>query len=221
MNKQAADILLRGRTTIKGYADDGQTIEEDEIIFDWNNEVTPTTPWNQAGADIYGDIKACSERIQEDANYIPTLMLCGRNVEQYLLNNTAIKEWLSIPNRQNLNMASFSPHYTTPQSRFIGYLSSLNLEIVSYSETFVDDDGQVKPFLPPNTVIIGVPGRGKQLYGAITLMDTAGQWNTYAAPTVPIYSYDFNAQQSSLAIFSRFLLVPEEFSEWIVMTVAS
>lgn len=220
-NKQAADILLRGRTTIKGYADDGQTIEEDEIIFDWNNEVSPTTPWNQAGADIYGDLRACSERIQEDAGYIPTLMLCGRNVEQYLLNNTTIFKWLQVPNRENLSMASFSPHYTTPQSRFIGYISALNLEIISYSETYTDDDGQIKPFIDPDTVIIGVPGRGKQLYGAVTFMNQSGGWETVAAKNVPIYTYDFNAQQSSLAIFSRFLLVPETFDNHLVMKVKS
>lgn len=220
-NKMAADILTTGKTTIKGYADDGKTYVEDEIQFDWDNAVNPMTDWNQAGATIYDDLRAVSERIQEDAGYIPTLMLCGRNVEQYLLNNTEIFKWLQIPNRENLSMVSFAPHYTTPQARFIGYISSLNLEVVSYSETYTDDDGQVKPFLDPDTVIIGVPGRGRQLYGAVTFMNQSGDWETVAANNVPIYTYDFNAQQSSLALFSRFLLVPETFDSHVVMKVKS
>lgn len=218
-NKMAADILQTGKTTIKGYADDGVTVEEDEIIFDWNGLINPQVAWDQAGATIYDDLRAASERIQEDSGYIPTLMLCGRNVEKYLLANTEIFNWLQIPNRQNLTMASFAPHYTTPQSRFIGYISALNLEIVSYAETYTDDDGQVKPFLDPDTVIIANPNRGRQLYGAITFMNQDGNWQTIAANNVPIYLADPNAQQSSLAIYSRFLLVPEVMEDWLVLKV--
>lgn len=219
MNKQAADILQTGKTTIRGYADDGVTVDVDEIDFEWNGLVRPSTDWDQAGASIYDDLRAASERIQEDSGYIPTLMLCGKNVEKYLLNNTEIKEWLQIPNRQNLTMASFAPHYTTPQARFIGHISALNLEIISYSETFTDDDGQVKPFLDPDTVIIANPNRGKQLYGAITYMDTAGNWQTVAANEVPVYLFDSNAQQSSLTIYSRFVLVPDVLEDWLTLKV--
>lgn len=218
-NKMAADILQTGKTTIKGYADDGVTVEEDEIIFDWNGLINPQVAWDQANAKIYDDLRAASERIQEDSGYIPTLMLCGRNVEQYLLNNTEIFKWISVPNRQNLSMVSFAPHYTTPQARFVGYISALNLEVVSYSETYTDDDGQVKPFLDPDTVIIANPNRGRQLYGAITFMNQDGNWQTIAANNVPIYLADPNAQQSSLAIYSRFLLVPEVMEDWLVLKV--
>ena len=216
-NKMAADILQTGKTTIKGYADDGQTVEQDEIVFDWNGIVNPVTAWDQAGAKIYDDLKAASERIQEDSGFIPTLMLCGKNVEQYLLNNTELFKWMSLPNRQNVTMLSFAPHYTSPQARFVGHISSLNLEIISYSETYTDDDGVTKPFIDPDTVIIGNPGKGKQLYGAITFMNQQGQWQTIAANNVPVYLADPNAQQSSLAIFSRFVLVPEIMDDWLVI----
>lgn len=215
--KMAADILQTGQMTIRGYADDGQTVEEDTIIFDWNGIVTPSTPWDQAGATIYDDIKAVSDRIQEDSGFIPTLMLCGRNVEKYLLNNDELFKWMALPNRQNITMMSFAPRYTSPQARFVGQISSLNLEIISYAETYTDDDGQVKPFIDPDTVIIGVPGHGRQLYGAITFMNQQGNWNTIAANNVPVYLADPSAQQSSLALFSRFLLVPEIMDDWAVI----
>lgn len=218
-NKQAADILQTGKTTIKGYADDGVTIEEDEIIFDWNGLINPTTDWDQAGATIYDDLRAASERIQEDSGYIPTLMLCGRNVEKYLLANDELWKWIQVPNRQNLSMLSFAPRYTSPQARFIGHISALNLEIISYSETYTDDDGQVKPFIDPDTVIIANPNRGRQLYGAVTFMNQAGNWETVAANNVPVYLADPAAQQSSLAIYSRFLLVPEIMEDWLVLKV--
>lgn len=216
-NKMAADILQTGKTVIRGLADDGKTEEVDTIQFDWNGRVNASKDWSQANADIYGDIKAISDRIQEDSGFIPTLMLCGKNVEQKLLNNTEIFKWLSIPNRENLSMATFSPHYTSPQARFVGQISALNIEIVSYAETFTDDDGKVKPFLDPDVAIIGVPGVGRQLYGSVTYMNQAGDWQTFVANNVPMYQADFNAQQSSLTIFSRFLLVPETMADWAVI----
>lgn len=219
MNKQAADIIQTGKTTIRGYADDGVTVEVDSIDFEWNGLIRPTTDWDQAGASIYEDLRAASERIQEDSGYIPTLMLCGKNVEKYLLTNDEIFKWLTVPNRQNLSMMSFEPHYTTPQARFIGYINALNLEVISYSETFIDDDGQVKPFIDPDTVIVANPNRGKQLYGAITYMDMAGNWQTVAANEVPVYLFDSNAQQSSLTLYSRFVLVPDVLEDWLTLKV--
>lgn len=220
-SKMAADIIQTGKTTIRGLADDGVTEEVDEITFDWNSKVNASTDWANSTADIYGDIKAVSERIQEDSGFIPTLMLCGKNVEKKLLNNSAIYKWLQIPNRENLAMASFSPHYTSPQARFIGYLSALNLEIISYAETYTDTDGKVKPFLDPDVAIIGVPGVGRQLYGSVTCMNQAGDWQTFVANNVPVYHADYNAQQSSLTIFSRFLLVPETMADWAVINTGA
>ena len=93
----------------------------------------------------------------------------------------------------------------------------MNIEIISYAETFTDDDGQVKPFLNPDYAIICVPGLGKQLYGSITFMDTAGSWQTIAANNVPVYRFNTDAQQSSLTIFSRFLMVPETMADWVTI----
>ena len=220
-SKMAADIIQTGKTIIRGFADDGVTEEVDTIEFDWNSKVNASTDWANSTADIYGDIKAVSERIQEDSGFIPTLMLCGKNVEKKLLNNSAIYKWLQIPNRENLAMASFSPHYTSPQARFIGYLNALNLEIISYAETYTDTDGKVKPFLDPDVAIIGVPGVGRQLYGSVTCMNQAGDWQTFVANNVPVYHADYNAQQSSLTIFSRFLLVPETMADWAVINTGA
>lgn len=219
-SKMAAEILQTGGTTIRGYADDGLTVEVDTIEFDSSVQIGATTSWAQAGATIYDDIKGASERIQEDSGIVPTLMVCGKNVEKYLLGNDEIFKWLSIPNRDNLSLMNFAPRYTSPQARFIGYISALNLEVVSYSETYTDDvDGEVKPFLDPDVAIIGVPGQGRQLYGAITYLDGAGNWNTVAAENVPVYNFNADAQTTSLTIYSRFLLVPQTTDDYICIKV--
>lgn len=219
-NAMASEILQTGQVTIKGYADDGRTAKEDVIKFKWNGLITPTTTWDNANATIYDDIKAVSDKIQEESGIIPTLMICGANVEKYLLTNKEIYDWLLVPNRQNLAIGEFAPHYTSPQARRIGTISSLNLEVVSYLETYYDEEtGKTKPFITPDTVIIGNPGRGKQLYGAITYMDNAGTFQTAAAEKVPVYTYSTDAQVSSLTVYSRNLLVPEDIADWMTLKV--
>ena len=218
-NKMAADILTTGQCEIKGFADDGKTTTLDVVTFDeWTQKITPAVTWDNPNADIYGDIKNVSEMIQENTGTIPTLMLCGKNVERYLIKNTELKEWLSVPNRENLAMLSLAPRFTSPQIRRIGLLQSLNLEIYSYAETYTDDDGIVKPFLGDDDVIIAVPGRGRQIHGAVTLINDAETgFDTYVGQYVPYYNADRKNQEISLTMYSRFLLAPEWADDWALI----
>ena len=198
---------------------DGKTTTLDVVTFDeWTQKITPAVTWDNPNADIYGDIKNVSEMIQENTGTIPTLMLCGKNVERYLIKNTELKEWLSVPNRENLAMLSLAPRFTSPQIRRIGLLQSLNLEIYSYAETYTDDDGMVKPFLGDDDVIIAVPGRGRQIHGAVTLINDAETgFDTYVGQYVPYYNADRKNQEISLTMYSRFLLAPEWADDWALI----
>lgn len=218
-NQMAADILQKGGTTIKGFADDGQTVVIDELQFDWTGALSAQTPWTSPNAKIYDDIQEACERIAESTGVLPTLMLCGKNVEKYLRNNEEIFKWLMIPNRANLTMASFEPRYDSVNSRYIGTISSLGLEVRSYIETYTDDNGEVKHFLDPDSVIIANPGRGKQLNGAITLIEKDSGPKTYAAEFVPHYVIDESSQVMSLSLFSRFLLIPDVIDDWVTIKV--
>ena len=156
--------------------------------------------------------------IQESTGIIPTLMLCGKNVEDYIIKNTQMREWLAIPNRENLAMLSLAPRFTSPQIRRIGLLQSLNLEMYSYTETYTDDDGTVKPFLGDNDVIIAVPGRGRQLHGAVTLLNQQKTgYETFIGQYVPYYSGNAETQVIALTMYSRFLLAPEWADDWALI----
>ena len=97
----------------------------------------------------------------------------------------------------------------------IGMIQSLNLEVYSYSETYTDDDGRVKQFLDPDAVIIGIPGRGKQLHGAVTLINEAGAgYDTYSALYVPQYYGDRASNQMALTMYSRCIIAPDFVDDW-------
>lgn len=216
-NKMAAEILTTGKHEIKSLADDGKMELASVVSYDgWKGLMIPQTNWSNATAKIYSDIKNASERIQQATGEIPTIMVIGKNVEEYLLKNTEIKNWLMIPNRENLGMMSLQPKYQYPSIRRIGYLSSLNMEIYSYMESYVDDDGQVKSFIGENDVIIGLAGKGRQIHGAVTLVDDRNiSFSSYAAEYVPQYSGSKDSNTIELSVYSRCVLAPRMADEWI------
>ena len=88
----------------------------------------------------------------------------------------------------------------------------------SYMETYLDDDGEVKPFLGENEVIIAIPGRGRQLHGAVTLVNEAGTgYDTFVSPYVPYKFGNKEDQTVALTMFSRAVLAPECVSDWAII----
>lgn len=212
----ASEILQTGKVEVKAYADDGQVAETDTIEFDWDGKLTAAVAWSDPNADIYGDLYTISERIQERCGLVPTLAICGKNVERKLLKNKEIREWLMIPNRENLTMANISPSWKSPQVRTIGTISSLNLDLVSYAQTYIADDGTTKPYVDPDAIIIGIPGRGKEIHAPVQIFQQ-GQWHTISAPFVPFYTYNDDAQTTALTIYSRYILVPDVIDDWVCL----
>ena len=216
-NYMAAELLQTGNILVEGYADDGRTIKTDLIDFNFSNISTVNVSWATATTDIYKDIYNAVNKIAEDVGELPDIMVVGKNVEQYILNNKTTKDWLMIPNAQYAGFANLAPKYISPQTRYIGRINALGLEVYSYLETYFDGT-QIKPFINEDTVIIGIGGRGKQITGAITLLE-GGNWNTYAAEYVPHYTYSDRDNESSLALYSRFIPVPDVVDSWSVLKV--
>jgi len=213
-NQMAAELLTTGQITVTGYGDDGKVAKTEVLSYSGWTQNKLNADWGTAGTDIFADIQAASEAIQENAGIVPTVMICGKNIMNYLLNNTTISKYLAIPNRDNLTMFSLQPRITAPQAGYIGRINALNLEMYSYTETYTNSAGVATPFLGADDVIIGIPGKGKQLHGAVTLVDGNGSMQTYASAMVPKYIANENSNTLKLTMFSRCILAPETVDDW-------
>ncbi|MBR4153384.1 MAG: major capsid protein [Selenomonadaceae bacterium] len=218
-NAMAAELLQTGKVTVIGQLADG-TEKTDKIDFNWDGALAVGTAWSDSTASIYDDLLHCSERIQEETGVIPTIAICGKNVEKYLIKNKEIKDWLMIPNRANLTMMDLSPHFTSPQVRFIGRIPALNLELVSYNETYTGADGKSYPFVREDTVIIGSPKIGVSQFGRVDFLDMTGDWQSAAANYVPLVLWNTEAQRSSITVFSRFIPIPYDVASWMTLEVS-
>ena len=216
----AAELMVTGKIVIKAFADDGRVAEP--IVIDYDKGKPIPKDWRQANATIFEDLMDASNEIQEAVGEIPTLMICGKSVEKYLRDNDEMGKWLLSANVNAINFINYQPRYDAPQVRRLGYLNALNLEMYSYLETYIDDDGTVKPFLPEDTVIIGVPGKGRQVFGSVSyLPQGATDFTTALAENVPVYTANSDNQQTSLSIYSRFLPIPTDIDDWKCFRVAT
>ena len=214
-NKFASEILLTGKVEISGYADDGVLAVTDTIDYSFNGIKTPTKNWSDKSAKIYDDLLDTVNEIAEESGELPDIMVCGANVEKYLLANDTTKEFLMVSNRANLTIASLMPKYISPQARYLGTIHSLGLEMYSYLETYWDAESQKsKRYIPEDSVIIGKAGSGRQIFGAVTLVDQNLGVQTYASEIVPKYTVDELSQTISLSVYSRCILTPSEIGSW-------
>lgn len=200
----AASLLTTGSIPIKGFGEDGQVIAEETITFDADWLVSVETNWSNPAALIYDDLKATVEYIVETTGTLPDVAICGKNIESYLLRNEQFQE-MAQSFRENLAIMSIEPRFESPHARRIGMINALGLEVYSYLGTYYDGiTGTVKRYIPDDCIIIGTSKSGKMLYGRVDLMKN-GQFQSYAASNVPLYTYSDDAQTSSLTVYSRSL----------------
>jgi hypothetical protein len=217
----AAQLLISGSFTAKGYSDDGSTYVEDTFTLDWtkHDTLTSTDTWDNVGADIYGDLNTISRSVSADANMVPGIGLCSFKTGDYMLQNTAIMKYLSVPSAQNLSLMSIQPRIISPQVVRLGLIQSLNMEIYAYNGLYLDDDGATKQYIPDDYFIAGVPGRGKQLYGAITQMDADGVYRTYEGRNVPKVWSEIGKDVRQIRMASACVPIPETVDDWYTLKV--
>jgi hypothetical protein len=58
-------------------------------------------------------------------------------------------------NLLRLNIGTIEPSVQSPALTFVGRLPELGLEIYTYDEWYLDDDGNEQPMIPEKTVLIG------------------------------------------------------------------
>lgn len=216
--QMCAEVLQTGKIKINAYSEDGIVEELDEVNYDWDGLIQ--TDWTSSSATIYDDLLAVSERIQRRCGIIPTVAICGRNVEKYLLNNTELMKYLMVPLRENMTFSSWAPTWTSPEIRYIGRVQAANMEFYSYAKVYMDDTtNTVKPYIEDDTVLICVGNIGKTVYTPVTVFDEGTGFHTIAAPIVPRYTSNKEAQTLALSLFSNFIIVPDLTSMWVCLKV--
>lgn len=217
----AAQLLINGQYDVEGYADDGNLQLVDTISFDFTQKTTLTgnDKWTNANADAYGNIETASMAIRKNAGVVPTAMFMSGATGKYLLQNKSIYDKLLVPSRENMALMSIKPTVESPEVVRFGRIEAMNLDMYTYDGIYVNDSDVATQFLPDGYVIIGVPGKGRRMYGAVTQKENDHQFHTYEGRYIPKVTDDIENDTESVIISCRCLIVPENIDDWYVLKV--
>lgn len=218
----AAEVLQKNALTMKHYTDDNSKPKIKHIAYyDGNNNpalwtIDPTKKWDDADADILGEVRAMIMDLNNNG-HAATEVLIGANVASALLDNEKI---LKLLDNRRAEFGKFEPAEMFEDVTLFADLNcnGKRAKFIEYSASYEDEDGRMKPFIDPDSIIVLAPQLGKTRYGAITQIDY-GQtdFTTYAEKEVPLF--EVKDQTRSQILQSAPLLMPKEFCPFRVAKV--
>ena len=218
----AAETMLTNGCIMKHIADDANVDDEMEICFyngDSNPAVyTPAVKWSDPSANIIADLGVMI-RMLTSKGLRATELVCSPDVADAIVNNEQIKELL---NNRRYEIGSVEPETLAPGAAIVAKLNigGRIISVISYDETYTDDNGDDKQYIPSGKCILTAPACGRTLYGAVTQVEQAdGEFHTYAGKRVPKYLSSAEGNTRSLTISSRPLLIPNHKNPFITADV--
>lgn len=218
----AAETMLTNGCIMKHIADDIEEGDENDIRFyegETNPAIyTPTTAWGEADANILADLGAMI-RMLTSKGLRASELVCSPDVADAIINNAAIKEMLD---NRRFNIGEVAPLMLPAGAAEMARLNvgGRVISVISYDETYTDDDGSDKLYIPSGKCVLTAPAAGRTLYGAVSQVEQAdGDVHTYAGRRVPKYVSSAEGNTRSLTISSRPLLIPNNKNAFIAADV--
>ena len=218
----AAETLLNNGCIMKHIADDVNKDDEQEIRFYTGEQnpasFTPSVKWDDPGAHIIADL-GVMVRMLTSKGLRATDLVCSPDVADAIVNNEQIKELL---NNRRYEIGSVEPETLAAGAAIVAKLNigGRIISVISYDETYTDDNGNDKQYIPEGKCILTAPACGRTLYGAVTQVEQAdGEFHTYAGKRVPKYLANAEGNTRSLTISSRPLLIPNHKNAFIAADV--
>ncbi|HWR07758.1 major capsid protein [Sporomusa sp.] len=215
-----SQLMLHGQFEVAGYADDGETVIIDTVTYpDWTQKLTLTGPdmWTNPNADIYGVMEDMSQTVSRNSGRVPEVAIGSYKTCQKIIQNASILQYLMIPNAQNMSLMSFQPRIISPGVRRMGFIQSLNLEIFAYDGIYEDAAGNTPQYIPDGYFIMGVSGRGSQLFGAVNQLEQDGVRRTYQGANVPKVWNETGKDVQMIRVASKCVPKPEFIDDWYTL----
>lgn len=209
----ARQIILEGKIDVQDV-EEGVDIQ---IDFGFTNTETLAggAKWDTDTSKPLEDLKRWRRAVIKQTGKAPTICIMGTKAFDQFMANKAIQRAFDL---KNFLVGKIEPRVVDPSLTYGGRLTELDLDIYSYDEWFIDDDGVEKPMLPENKILLLPDEIGSFEYGAVTQMES-GQFVTYAAEVVPKTWNDEKNEVKMLRMTSRPIPKPIDVDSWYVATV--
>lgn len=205
------EVLFNGKVIMVGEG------FEQEVDYKFTNKevLSGTAKWSETTAKPLEDLKRWRLSVIQKTGKAPNIVVMASDVVDAFIKNPEVKELMDL---QRLNVGSIEPSVQNEAITFIGKLPSLGLEIYSYDEWYIDDEGVEQPMVPEGFIMMGSRGMNKRIYGAVTQIEDEN-FVTIEGTRIPKSWVDKNNEVRKLRLSSRPLPVPEDVDGWYVSQV--
>lgn len=210
------ELLLNGKILIVEQTDNGKEIEK-QVDFNFTNKVvlSGTDLWTNETSDPIEDLKVWKKAIVKKTGKNPDTIIMADDVINVFLNHPKVK---GLFNTLNMKFGVIEPSIKVDGTTFYGKLPEIGVEIYTYDEWFLDDEGTETEMIPSGTVIMLSKNTGKTAYGAVTQMEK-DEFITIEGARVPKQYADNKNEVKVLRLTSRPVPVPDDVDSWYVATV--
>ena len=218
----AAEVMLTNGCVMKHIADDVAEGDEQAILFytgDANPaQYVPQFAWDSVDANIIGDLSAMI-RMLTAKGLRASELVCSPDVADAITSNAEIQKMLD---NRRYEVGEIKPEMLPAGAAIVARLNIHGriISVISYDETYTDDEGNDKLYIPSGKCILTAPAAGRTAYGAVSQVEQKdGAFHTYAAKRVPKYLASAEGNTRSLTITSCPLLMPNHKNAFISASV--
>jgi hypothetical protein len=215
-----AETMLTNGCVMRHIADDKQEGDDKEIRFYEESknpaQYTPTVKWDQEGNLMLKDLAAMSRMLTTRG--LPAAdFVCSPDLADVIINDSNIQKLLD---NRRYELGAVKPETLTDSATVVAVLNINGrlISIISYDESYTDDDGKDKLYIPSGKGVLTAPGAGKAIYGAVTQLEqTDNHYHTYAGRRVPKYLANAENDTRSIMLTSRPIMLPKNKNPFIVI----
>ena len=206
-------ILFEGKIDVQ----DEEGIDV-QIDFGFTNIVVlgADEQWILASVDPLKVLRDTRKRIIKATGKAPDMAIFSSDVIEDFINNGFVQKAMNVLNMKNVVI---EPRVVDPALTFYGRIAELDLDIYTYDEWFLNDEGEDEAMIPEGTVLLGhSDGEGQVEYGSVTQMEDK-KFVTYEGKLVPKQYADEKNEVKMLRLTSRPLPRPFDVDSWAVLYV--
>lgn len=174
--------------------------------------------WSDPSSDPDAMLLEKRLEILKKSGVTPNMIIGDAETIRMYLKHPAVQKNANI---LNIKDARIEPRIVDKNVTFYGRIASLDMDIYSYDEWFIDDATKEEmPMIPYGTIILASSdGIGTMHYGSVTQVEPDEGFKTYEAEIVPKYTVDDKNDIEMLRETSRPVPAPDDVDSWYVLIV--
>lgn len=189
-----------------------------QIDFGFRNIVVlgADEQWSLATVNPLVLLRKERKKIIKATGKAPDIAIFSSDVIEDFITNPFVIKAMNVLNMKNIEI---KPRVVDPALTFYGRIAELDLDIYTYDEYFLNDEGEEEAMVPLGTVLLGhSQGEGQIEYGLVTQMEDK-KFCSYEGKLVPKIWADENNEIKKIRLTSRPLPRPFDVESWSVIYV--